>query len=467
MVKSAVGRIGAVVTTLLVGIALLAAVPGSASAIDSGDLGLAAPPNVNHGCEALPTVVDQFGSIQPVATGQPHCTIFQTGQAMTVGSRLSGYVPANGTITSVRVRTGANPAPLRFTVMRQITLIRPDGTLDSGNSSCCFLQHMTAPVRLPANAVTEVPLNLPVQNGRDNVNRVAVSDILGVSADSGAGNLPIRVVGTPNVADGNVPGMPIMGWFRPQLGPNQVRTDMTGVPGFQLTMNFSFCASGAAAAGGLDGVRASGLSGVTRCGSRVPVRDLRSTANLKAVQVPVSCTNGVACRGEVRITTTGKKKRVLARGKYVVARGATTHVRVKLTKRGRQVVQKRVRTKVRAVVTVQGAANSARQAVLVRNRVTPKNLRSTPNRKAIRTPVSCLEGSVCRGTVTIRTRGGAGRVLARTTYRVKAGSTKAVNVKLTKRGRAAVKKRARTRARIEVTVRGAANQRRQVVLVRR
>lgn len=472
MANRGMGRIGAVATAALVTFALLVAVPGGASAIDSGDVDLAAPPNLNHGCEAMPTVVDMHGNFAPVATGELTCTVFQTGQAMTLGSRLSGYVPANGTITSVRVRTGANPAPLRFTVMRQITLIRPDGTLDSGNSSCCFLQHMTQSFRLPPNAVTEVPLNLRVENGRDNVNRVAVSDILGVSADSGAGNLPIRVVvdrpSGPNVADSNVPGMPIMGWFRPQLAPGEpFRTGMTGVPGFQLTMNFSFCASGASS--GASGAAGSARqeSGLTRCGGRVTPRNLRSTPNVKAVRVPVSCTNGVACRGEVRVTTRGKKKQMLGRATYVVPGGATQRVRVVLNKRGRQHVQKRVRTQARVVVTAGGTPNFARQVFLVRNRITTKNLRSTPNRKAIRMPVSCLKGSTCRGIVRITTRGAKKQVLGRSNYVVKPWGTKQIRVQLNKRGRQALRQRVRTQARVAVTVRGAANHQRPVVLVRR
>ena len=66
-------------------------------------------------------------------------------------------VPGDGMITSVSVRSGPDPAPLRFVILRQLTT---PGF--GGEAQCCFFVGETAPVQPGANTITTFQTQLAI-----------------------------------------------------------------------------------------------------------------------------------------------------------------------------------------------------------------------------------------------------------------------------------------------------------------
>ena len=172
---------------LLATVAAVLVLPGSASAIVS-QLGsnLQAAPNVTFGCESVPQISNFAGDQFLVPSGQTDCTWRQTGVFGSTEPNETRFssVPGDGRITKVEVRAGANPAPLRFVVIRQLGNV--GGT---ANSQCCFFRSETAPTPMAPNTVNTVNLNIPVE--RNTLNGIRAFDLVGISAAAGQGALPL------------------------------------------------------------------------------------------------------------------------------------------------------------------------------------------------------------------------------------------------------------------------------------
>ena len=110
---------------------------------------LTATPNVTFGCETAPQLSFQnLGFYEFVASGQPSCTWRQLGVFGVVTDTHASTVPGDGTITSVSIKSGPNPAPLRVTVVR---LLAPNenGGINSDKAVCCYFVGESG---LPADA---------------------------------------------------------------------------------------------------------------------------------------------------------------------------------------------------------------------------------------------------------------------------------------------------------------------------
>ena len=77
---------------------------------------LRATPNAFWGCELAPIFDPITGAPTLSATGQTTCTMRNVGYINSL--QIASYVPTNGRITEVRVRSGANPARLRVVIMQ-------------------------------------------------------------------------------------------------------------------------------------------------------------------------------------------------------------------------------------------------------------------------------------------------------------------------------------------------------------
>ena len=176
---------------LLATVAAVLVLPGSASAIVS-QLGsnLQAAPNVTFGCEFVPQISNFAGDQFLVPSGQTDCTWRQSGVFGSTDPNETRFssVPGDGRITKVEVRTGANPAPLRFVVIRQLGNV--GGT---ANSQCCFFRSETSLTMAPTPSTrsTEHP-------GRAQHAQRSAFDLV-ASAPPPARALPLLETGPHNI----------------------------------------------------------------------------------------------------------------------------------------------------------------------------------------------------------------------------------------------------------------------------
>ena len=137
-------------------------------------------------------------------TGVTTCTAYQPGT--TVDN--THLVPGPGYVTKVRVRSGANPAPLRITIVKRIFQTNPF-TGEITDAVCCTgTGSESATFQPPPNTVHELTLNPPLkvtttpsQNGASGHH-----DIVAVSA-MGPGDLPIASSGPHTLSEFNAPAM--------------------------------------------------------------------------------------------------------------------------------------------------------------------------------------------------------------------------------------------------------------------
>jgi hypothetical protein len=141
--------------------------------------------NTAWGCESAP-VNDPFAggaTLQP--TGQTTCTLRSLGR---IGSsRNWRSVPGPGRVTRIRIRSGANPAPLRLTIL-QAAVTTYEGQA-GGDYNCCTATFLGRVFRPRANAVTTRNVNVPVSRERDG--RTTYIDEVALSV-MGPGTLPLH-----------------------------------------------------------------------------------------------------------------------------------------------------------------------------------------------------------------------------------------------------------------------------------
>jgi len=200
------------------------------------------PPNVNLGCDTrlLPlgggVPNTNYGDLVPTASGTPDCTWFQSGVWGVIDPRADprvGTVPGNGTITRISVRSGPNPAPIRFVVGRNLQTL------------CCFFVAETSVSQPQPNTVTSFRVNLPVERNTNPDTGVRTDDFIGVSS-AGPGSLPLHATGIHNTLN-MVVGNPQAGAIYPRLSSASDTgggTRLDGNPGFEVLLQVTFCPAG-------------------------------------------------------------------------------------------------------------------------------------------------------------------------------------------------------------------------------
>jgi hypothetical protein len=355
---------------LAAAVCLVAPAAASAQSLVGGSP-LANPADYPSDCRQQLIAVG-FDAYSVYSDQQPSCTWWQTGVFGSIdpGDRFKGYVPGNGTITSVSVRSGPNPAPLRFVVARQLTPIL-FGRPDPDNQGCCFFVREAGPFQPAANTVSTFSVNLPVESNRTPTE--ITNDIIGFSAASGTGTLPLHVVPgrfTPSAFLVN--GTPDAAAVWPALGaiPNDSGGGRrpTGIAGIEVLLQYTMCtgAAGARAAqtcGGGGGGGGGGQTPPPGAPASIPTSKLKA-ANGR-VGLKVSCAAAAGCKGSVALKTTGRKSKSLGSKRVNIASGRTATVRVKLNKLGRKLA-KRKRVKVVATVDLGAAGTITKQLTLKR-----------------------------------------------------------------------------------------------------
>ena len=292
-------------------------------------------------------LADAFGNYARIPSGTQNCTWVQLP---TNGGAATGGAPFSGRVTAVRVRSGANPAPLRFTVVRFISGLTPDGEVIPDSTQCCFGQVTSQTVAMTPNAVTTVGLNLPVLNEKriKSEERVVISDFVGISATSNTGSLPVLVTSPqPNSSHYGQPGVPSVLLHYPEVTPGQIRTDGFSAPDHRLTMLFTMCTSG-----GRNGraTPAATFKVGGACGARVTTSSV--TVRRGKVSLPVRCVG--ACSGTVKIVRAKGKGMLAKPQKFSVAPGKRGRIKLPLTSAGKKATAGRKSTRARIVITSQG-----------------------------------------------------------------------------------------------------------------
>lgn len=198
--------------------------PKEASAISIGS-NLRNAPNAFWGCELAPIFNPITGQPQLAATGQTSCTFRNAGY---MGSlQLGSFVPSNGFITEVRVRSGSNPAPLRVVIMQ------------CSPGLCGTAVRFSRVFRPKANGITVFQTLLKVSRSSTTGNNGLqnITDAVGISA-VGPGTLPLRDEGTAGTFS---QGSAFTQQWYPALTRNVPRVaDATTVDGLEVTMRARF-----------------------------------------------------------------------------------------------------------------------------------------------------------------------------------------------------------------------------------
>ena len=309
---------------------------------------LTATPNVTFGCETAPQLSFQnLGFYEFVASGQPSCTWRQLGVFGVVTDTHASTVPGDGTITSVSIKSGPNPAPLRVTVVR---LLAPNenGGINSNKAVCCYFVRESPAFQPTPNAISTFALNLPVEKN-DTGGQVYTQDHVAISAPSGAGALPLAEVGQHSSFAYTQPGSfdatftyPAMG---AQPGDSQGGRAEQGVSGFEVLARFTWCSG--------TGTRGAARTART-CGGGATGPAKLGTTKLRArngtVGLSIRCLLRSRCTGRVTLRTNERRPRSLGSAPVNVRSGKAQTVSVPLNATGRSLAVRRGTTALQAVI---------------------------------------------------------------------------------------------------------------------
>ncbi len=313
--------------------------PGVAAAQGPTTFGadLNRPANAPFGCDSHP--VGTFRVFNP----DPNSCTWSSSGSLTIPATESPIVPGDGTVTTVRVKTGPSGGGLQGSGPMQVVVLRSLGS-GGGGPQCCLIA-AASPVFTPAeNAVTAVPVNLRVQN--NNTGGINTLDSLGLSVLAPGVRIPAYYDGGNDLTSTV---------FSPavQLGTQNVNRN--GSSGAKLLINADWIPVGAARPIGL-GTRTA------------PVRDGRALVDLV-------CGADAACRGLARLlggagAATARagaaKPAVFGSARFRLDAGERARVKVKLSKRGRTLVRNRKRPKVRLEVRLKTGKKILRTLTLKR-----------------------------------------------------------------------------------------------------
>jgi hypothetical protein len=193
-------------------------------------------PNATYGCESA-LILGPIGGVELAPTNQSSCTYRHGGY---IGSlQPTAIVPGTGTIKRIQVKSGANPAPLRLTVLTGSSRVNTFTGEDlPGTYACCTARALGPVFRPRANTTTTRQVNVRVVDTRSKAiqHRIHSSDVLGLSA-VGPGTLPLGV----SPAVGNfAPGAPLAIGYYPATQVGEPRVDGYAMAGIDLLFRWDF-----------------------------------------------------------------------------------------------------------------------------------------------------------------------------------------------------------------------------------
>ncbi|OJU86010.1 MAG: hypothetical protein BGO11_01295 [Solirubrobacterales bacterium 70-9] len=207
-------------------------------------------------------------------------------------------------------------------------------------------------------------------------------DLVSVSAENDGGSLPLRVVGPSNAL--SIPdGDPMAGIFYPRMGriPNDEKGGRheiyEGVPGFELLVRWTFCASNDITCNGTP--TAPGPTVPLSPTAPAPVVPRLGSKQAQVEEgkalIPLVCGGNTACQGRLELlaqtasaSAAGKKPATIVYGTtgYKLAAGAKGKIAVKLNRRGKRLLTKRGKAMVTLRMTPKGGTATTANLTLKR-----------------------------------------------------------------------------------------------------
>ena len=197
---------------------------------------LRAPANATYGCESA-IISAPLGGFVLQPTGQVSCTYRHGGYLFK--PRPTFIVPRTGRITRIRVKSGANPAKLRLTVLTGSSRVDTFTGRDlPGTYTCCTARYVGKPFRVRANRVTTKKVNVRVFDVRSKRlrHRIHSSDGLALSA-VGPGTLPLSI---GPVLGGFDTGTPLATSYFPLTRKGEPRVEGYSLTGIDLLFQWEF-----------------------------------------------------------------------------------------------------------------------------------------------------------------------------------------------------------------------------------
>jgi hypothetical protein len=197
---------------------------------------LRATANANYGCESA-LVAAPLGGFALQPTGQTSCTYRHGGYLFT--NRATFIAPGTGRVTRIRVKSGANPAKLRLTVLTGSSRVDTFTGRDlAGTYTCCTARFVGRAFRPRPNAITKKKVNVRVFDVRDKriQFRIHSSDGLALTA-VGPGTLPLSI--GPELG-GFATGTPLAVGYWPRTATEDPRVDGYSVSGVDVLFQWNF-----------------------------------------------------------------------------------------------------------------------------------------------------------------------------------------------------------------------------------
>jgi hypothetical protein len=197
---------------------------------------MAGEANAGYGCESA-LILGPIGGVELAPTNQTSCTYRHGGYLNSL--RPTAIVPSTGWVRRIQVKSGANPALLRVTVLTGSSRVDTFAGRDlPGTYTCCTARYVGPAFRPKANAITTRRVNIHVFDVRskDIQNRIHSSDSLALSA-VGPGTLPLN---RSEAVGSIVEGAPIAIGFFPLTRPGEPRVDGYSLTGLDLLYRWDF-----------------------------------------------------------------------------------------------------------------------------------------------------------------------------------------------------------------------------------
>jgi len=193
-------------------------------------------PNTTYGCESA-LILGPIGGVEPAPTRQVTCTYRSAGYLNS--SRPSFLVPSSGWIKRIQIRSGADPAPLRLTVLTGSSRVNTFTGQDlPGTYTCCTARFIGPVIQPTPNATTTRRVHIRVLSVRSKAIQIRIhsTDGIGLSA-VGPGTLPLHV----DEAIGQiVEGEPITVGYWPLTRVGEPRVDGYAMTGLDLLFRWEF-----------------------------------------------------------------------------------------------------------------------------------------------------------------------------------------------------------------------------------
>lgn len=343
--------------------ALLLTTPRAAAAEWFGAPDMNLPANVTFTCSAYPL----YG-LYP--TGATSCTWYTIARFGETNPLRSNIVPKGvGSITALRIRTGAQTGPMRLTIYKSLRAVAT-----GAETTCCVGKDESPTFTPPADAITEIPLArpIPVYNGPEGADMESF-DSIAISLMDNSAVIPANYDSTaytngaalyPYVQPGEERfGQPVV--VDPYTSALNKPTGPLATRGFQVLLQADWQPAPATPAPTpVTSTPVQNPVAPVEQNVVTPAQILRSALRVRrgAVGVPLLCKLDAACKGLLRLQAAKAAAAAAPLATYgsrsfTIAAGRRATVSIRLTPRARVLLRKRHRLVVWANASIGNGAS--------------------------------------------------------------------------------------------------------------